>query len=413
MTIWAFVKTKCTATILVVSLLGMTQSAWGQLGPGFSGLTASADNADTAYSNPAGLTRLPDTELDTVVTFAYSASKFELKEGTTASGGDPDDDPSFFVIPALYMSKPIGERFRVGFSLNVPSGVGTDYGDDWAGRYMAQNSSLVFINFSPAAAYRVNDWLSFGGGLSIIYTSWESESAINNAGSQPDGKAKLDADGIGVGVNLGALFELSPQTRFGVAYRSETDPELEGKPEFENLGAVRRTALTNAGVLDQEINADMKTPQILQVGVYHDLTDDLALVADVLWIDFSEFGLEQVSVGNNSTSITSDYEDMWAVSLGAKYRVSEKWSAGAGAFYLSEGVDDENRTLGLPLDRMIGFGVGFERVFSKKRSLIVNLNVVDTGDKPIDQSHPLGGRIVGKYDDHYFISMDIGFVWKF
>jgi long-chain fatty acid transport protein len=336
-----------------------------------------------------------------------------LKEGTTASGGNPDDDPSFFVIPALYMSKPIGERFRVGFSLNVPSGVGTDYGDDWAGRYMAQNSSLVFINFGPAAAYRVNDWLSFGGGLSIIYTSWESESAINNAGSQPDGKAKLEADGIGVGVNLGVLFELSPKTRFGVAYRSETDPELEGKPELENLGTVRRTALMNAGVLGQEINADTKTPQILQVGVYHDLTDDFALMADVLWIDFSEFGLEQVSVGDNSTSIASDYEDMWAVSLGAKYRVSEKWSAGAGAFYLSEGVDDENRTLGLPLDRMIGFGVGVERVFSKKRSLIVNLNVVDTGDKPIDQSHPLGGRIVGEYDNHYFMSMDIGFVWKF
>jgi long-chain fatty acid transport protein len=168
-----------------------------------------------------------------------------------------------------------------------------------------------------------------------------------------------------------------------------------------------------AGVLGQEINADVKTPQILQLGVYHDLTDTVSLTADVLWIDFSEFGLEQVSVGDNSTTITSDYEDMWGVSIGAKYRASDRWSTGFGAFYISEGVDDENRTLGLPLDRMIGVGVGVERQFNKKRSLILNLNVVDTGDRPIDQSHPLGGRIVGEYDDHYFISLDIGFVWKF
>lgn len=102
-----------------------------------------------------------------------------------------------------------------------------------------------------------------------------------------------------------------------------------------------------------------------------------------------------------------------ACQLGAKYRASDRWSTGFGAFYISEGVDDENRTLGLPLDRMIGVGVGVERQFNKKRSFILNLNVVDTGDRPIDQSHPLGGRIVGEYDDHYFISLDIGFVWKF
>lgn len=139
----SYVKAQYVAVILVVGLVGLTAQAWAQLGPGFSGLTASADHAVTAYSNPAGMTRLPDTELDTVVTLAYSASKFKLREGTTASGGDPDDEPSFFVIPAFYMSKPIGEEFRVGFSLNVPSGIGSDYGDDWAGRYIAQNSSLV------------------------------------------------------------------------------------------------------------------------------------------------------------------------------------------------------------------------------------------------------------------------------
>jgi long-subunit fatty acid transport protein len=75
----SYVKAQYVAVILVVGLVGLTAQAWAQLGPGFSGLTASADHAVTAYSNPAGMTRLPDTELDTVVTLAYSASKFKLR----------------------------------------------------------------------------------------------------------------------------------------------------------------------------------------------------------------------------------------------------------------------------------------------------------------------------------------------
>jgi long-chain fatty acid transport protein len=68
-------------------------------------------------------------------------------------------------VPSFFYSEPVGERYRLGLAVNVPTGIGTDYGGAWAGRYMGQSSSLVFVNFSPVAAYRVNDWLSIGGGL--------------------------------------------------------------------------------------------------------------------------------------------------------------------------------------------------------------------------------------------------------
>jgi long-chain fatty acid transport protein len=166
--------------------------------------------------------------------------------------------------------------------------------------------------------------------------------------------------------------------------------------------------------LGQEINADMKTPQIIQVGLYHELTAAFSFTTDVMWIDFSEFGIEQISIGNNSVSFTSQFKDMWGGSVGAKYRFSPDWAAAIGAVYLSEGVDDENRTIGLSFDRVIGFGMGIERQLNKKRRLHVNLNYYDLGKAPVDtRPTPLSGRVVGEYDSHFAILLDIGLVWDF
>lgn len=44
----------------------------------------------------------------------------------------------------------MSEQIWAGFSVSVPAGIGTDYGDTWAGRYQAQSSSLFFVNLKPA-----------------------------------------------------------------------------------------------------------------------------------------------------------------------------------------------------------------------------------------------------------------------
>jgi long-chain fatty acid transport protein len=402
---------------LVVALIGFGAPAWAQAGPASTGLTASADNATTAFFNPAGLTRLDQTEIVVDLVFAYAPSHFKLKSGTTATGSPPADDSGddFLLVPSFYLSKPISKRWRFGFSVTIPMGMGADYGDNWAGRYITQESSLVFVSLTPVVAYKANSWFSIGGGPLITYTQSYSKAAVNNLPEGlPDGRIEYEADGVGVGFIVGTLFEFSPRTRLGVNYRSESEPQLETMPKFENIGPVRILALLNAGVLGKEINADLKAPQTLQLGLYHELTDKLALVADGIWIDFDQFGIEQVSVGGNSMSFSSNYKDMWAGSVGVKYRLSNKWSTALGSMYLSEGVEDEHRTLGFPLDRIFGFGVGIERRFGSNSTFQANLNYYDTGEKKIDtEPTPLSGRIVGEYDDNYAITLDIAYILRF
>jgi long-subunit fatty acid transport protein len=68
-------------------------------------LTALADSPDTAFWNPAGMTRLPKSRELQLVT-AYSSSEFAVEEATH-TGGDPHklDETNF--IPGLYYVNPL------------------------------------------------------------------------------------------------------------------------------------------------------------------------------------------------------------------------------------------------------------------------------------------------------------------
>lgn len=62
--------------LLMAALACLPAPAWAQLGPARSDSLAQADNAATAGSNPAGLTRIPREQfvLDTMVTYSDNES---------------------------------------------------------------------------------------------------------------------------------------------------------------------------------------------------------------------------------------------------------------------------------------------------------------------------------------------------
>jgi long-chain fatty acid transport protein len=66
-------------------------------------------------------------------TLVGAESKFEVEQ-SNVNGGNADNDTKFLVIPAFYYAHPINDRWSVGTSLSVPSGVGNEYGKTWSGR---------------------------------------------------------------------------------------------------------------------------------------------------------------------------------------------------------------------------------------------------------------------------------------
>jgi len=375
--------------------------------PGFTGLTALADSPDAAFWNPAGITRVQES-LELQLATAYSHSNFEVDEATFG-GGDADEQDAINFIPGAYYVKPLNDEWVYGLSVSVPSGFGWDYGKSWSGRYLSQETSLVFLALNNSLAYRWSEDLSVSAGIQIMYTASESKARVDNVGPRGDGRMKLEEDGIGAGFTLSSLYEFSPDTRFGITYRSETKIDLDGSPEVENLDNAYLVVLNNLDLLG-EIDVDFKVPQQVQLGLFHQINDRYSVTADIVWIDMSAFGVTSVSAGSDHVSVESTFEDTYFASVGLGYRWDNRTQVNVGIGYMASPVDDDDRTVYLPLDELWVFGVGVERELDSGDIVTVNFEYVDIGDAPVDQENsPLSGRVKGKYENNYAALLDISY----
>jgi long-chain fatty acid transport protein len=135
---------------------------------------------------------------------------------------------------------------------------------------------------------------------------------------------------------------------------------------------------------------------------------------DAVWFDFSEFGVTEISiVGQDVVAPDSNFNDIYALSVGAQLPVKGDTTWRFGMVYLSEAVDDEDRTFSFALDRMFGIGVGMHKELGSGNAYDLNFNLIDTGEGPIDTgSDPVRGRVAGESDNHYAITVDFSFHWR-
>ena len=398
----------------LVALAGAGLGAAGAaraVGPAASGLVAPADTAETANGNPAGLTRLQHPEWVGEVVALAASSTDEISASSGASRSITSNGS--FAIPAVYYARPWNDRLTLGISLSVPAGIGSNPGDATIGRYLLEKWTLGYLSLAPAAGYRLNDRLSLGLALNLNYASYEYESAALNGPGQPDGTMKLKDHDFGAGFQLGALYEATPTTRFGLTYHSSTTSHFSSTPEFSGLTPQRQSILQAAGILTRTVSLESKFPQALLVGTYHEFTNGASATLDVAWVDFSHFGLTQASLGNTSIT-TSDarYNDIWAGSAGLGWPLGGGWTAKVGMAYATSGISDANRTYALRLDRIWGIGAGATYRWTKEKSVEVNLSYYDLGHAPVSVGVAGIGSLSAAYSTNYAVGLNVSFRWE-
>lgn len=388
--------------------------ALGEIGPALTGLTGRANDATSVFFSPAGITRLDRPEVVAQATFMYQESKFDVQQASFA-GGDADKDSRLFIIPAAYYVHPLGERWRLGLSLNVPSGIGHDYGKKWSGRYLSEESDLAFVAASAVLAYKFTDQLSLGAGPYMIYTDAKTKARVNNLlPGFGDGSVRLEEDGAAFGYMLSAMYELTPATRIGAVYRSSVEPDLEGTPSFSNLDPVVRQGLAAVNLLGTEVDVDFTVPAQAQVGVYTELSPRWSVTGDLIWINMSEFGITRVAVAQDQISVRNDdFQDMWIGSAGLKYRYADQRAVSVGALYASSPTTDSRRSIALPFDRVISVGAGVEQpCFGFV--CYANLSYVDLGDGDLaEDGGPLLGSIDGSFSTNWAVALDFQITMRF
>ncbi len=361
------------------------------------------DGADSVYTNPAGMTGIDSDKVVGGIQLLVPTIRFD-SDVATAGGSDGGNAGSVVVIPSLFAVKALNNDWRLGLGISAPLGGGVDYGKDFVGRYQAQKSELAVISISPAAAYRVNDKLSLGAGVSFLYTSMDLHIAVNQPGPMStDGRVKMDElDDWGYQGFIGATYKATDRLTVGVVYRSEADVELEDDIKFENITLPPLNQLTSQF---DKAQIDFTYPQVVQVGLKYKLTDDTLLMADFDWEEWSAFGDTRIGLNGTGSVIQAfdrDWDDTWHLGFALAHRLSEGQAFTAGIGYDSSPVSDSKRTADLPVDEQLRFSAAYGKKFSEQLGFALGGTFLWLGEGKMDQVAQ-GERFKGEFSTNHII----------
>ncbi len=397
------------------------------MGTATAGRVALANDASTAFNNPAGMTRLDRSQLQVGLVGLDIHSEFSgqttFQDASVETAGTGKNIASFTPVSNLSYVHVLTPDLRLGVTVGSYFGLALDYGDSWQGRYYVQKAELLTMGVTPSIGYKVNDWLSVGGGATILYGKLKEDMAVNinppGPRDLPDGTLKIDTDDVGYGYNLGILLQPTKITRIGVTYISKVKLKFDDSAEVDNVPTTAPvwTAIA-ARVNNSKLDMEWTIPQAVNASLYQQLTDSLAIMANVGWQDWSQFGnigvdLSSANIDGGKT-IDAGFKDTWHGALGLHYRFAEPWLWQVGFAYDTSPVEKEHRSVMMPLDRQYRYATGIEYTYDKDITLGFDYTFIDAGKSEIDQNRgPLAGNIVGEYDPNYINAFGLRMNWKF
>ncbi len=355
-------------------------------------------SADSSWTNPAGMTGLQQDEV--LAGLQVLVPKIEFDSSVAEAGGsDGGNAGNVAAIPAFFMVKKLSDRVRLGFSVVAPQGGAMSYGDDFVGRYGATKVALAAIGGSPSVAYKVNDRLSLGGGVSIIYTQFEQSIAINQSAlipgpALPDGKVKFDnMDDLGYQPFAGLTYYLSDQLMLGVVYRAEMDVNLEGDLNFRNLDFPTPPA--------NNIEIDWDNPQTVKAGLRYEFAPGKRVAFSANWEDWSVFSKNQLAITggvlNPSGVLERNFKDTWGAGVAYVDMSNKTRGYSVGFSYDSSPVDDKDRTIDLAFDETYKLSAAYAWKGSRRLDFGLGGTLVYFGEGKVDQTAQ-GVRFKGKFD---------------
>ena len=248
------------------------QDAGSGLGNYHAGRAAIAEDASTAFYNPAGLVRIQNQQgivgANNIMTdFRYSgtASVNNIFGGampTSAQGG------TYNFVPFGHYAAPLSEKVVFGLSAVVPFGLRTDWGRNSPLRYMATLSSLNVVDVAPSLGIAVTDKFSFGVGF-------DAERAQGKfgfvAGAIAPGVNDTDANNDGTstayGYHAGVLYQFSPGTRAGLSYQSKIVHHLRGTSLF--VGPIAEAYAGMPELESDHFRVNVPLPAVSSFSVFH------------------------------------------------------------------------------------------------------------------------------------------------
>ena len=410
---------------------GLLLYEFGTAEPGLAaaGYAARAQDASTAFTNPAGMTLLEGTQALAGGQLMWLNNRFSIGDGTSpALGGDTGGRAlganGFVPGAGAFLTHGISPDLKLGFSIAGNFGSVIDYDEQWVGRYRVQQATLLGIQFVPSVAYRVTDRLSVGAGVNAVYGVFKQQVAINNLlPSAADGRLEVDDKSWGFGANLGLLYEVDPGTRVGLTWASQVDLDFRAPAQFSGLGPGLSALLASRGLLDAQLSIGTRIPQQVMASAFSQIDERWAVLGNVGWQQWSKFGQVAIGIDNtaNPVALTTSipFKDTWHVAAGAQYRLSDPWRLNFGVAYDSGFQDGGSVSPLVPVNAAWRFGVGGEQQISRSVKWGIAGELLYGGTLDVNQRSVLppaaGGRgdLAGSYRNTTSVVVSVYGNWSF
>ena len=393
------------ATPIISNAAGfaLIEQSGSGMGNAYAGAAAVAEDASTIFFNPAGMTYIQGTQVVGALHLIRPQGEFN-DEGSVGGlgrprGGEGGDAGGLNFVPNFYYKRDISDAVKFGLGVGAPFGLKTEYDNDWLGRFQGIKSDLKTVNINPALAFKVNDQLSLGFGINAMWIQAELTSAVNLVPlGGTESKLKVKGDDWGFGYNFGAIYQVTQDTRFGLAFRSKVDQKLRGDSDspFTTLDANPNQRLNG------DVTAETTLPETLSFSGFTHLDDRWDLMGDVTWTRWSRFRELRVLRENGSTLTVTpqNWDNTMRYSIGLNYKYSDTLKLRAGVAYDEEAISNEFRTVRIPGNdrKWLTFGAGWQATPDTKLDIAYAHLFISDPEIDDNQVAIARGRVRGDYD---------------
>lgn len=394
------------------------QSSLG-LGRAYAGAGIVGDDLSAVHYNPAGMVLLPGVQMQAGGVWIAVDAPFKGKDGSEENGRLKGQ-----MIPAGYITRQVNDQFWLGFAMTVPFGMGTEYDENWNFSQRGTDSKIYTFDMNPSFAYKVNDFVSFGGGVSVQYAKAELSLGFPGLGS-----AAVEGDSWDWGYNLGIMISPTDKLRFGLSYRSSIEHKASGTTEINTplLNNIN-SGLGTSFLMNSDVT--IETPDTVMLTGTWEATEKLRLSGLVRWANWSKFktlslknsdylpilnqGVIQATGGKmnlEEVNIENNWEDTWLFSVGADYKLNNNWTVRGGIAYEMDPIDDQTTRMAvIPDTDRLWLTLGSTYKYNDDLQFDVGAAYLKgIGDKDLYSHQGAGAIKVGEYDklDCYMVGVQM------
>ena len=251
-------------------------------------------------------------------------------------------------VPNFFAQYKVNDRVAVGFGVYVPFGLAIEYPKDWIGTDHGIDSELAVIDYSTAVAVKATDKLSLGLGVFARNANVDLTSSKTIAPGMKF-ENEFDLEDWGWGLNAGAMYEFTKNTRAGIAYRSRSQHQIKG--DFDIM----------KGYLNKTVSATlpMDAPELVSLSAFHKLNDKIGLSAGAKWTRWTRFDALRIKNFASPVEVAQRWKNTWDISIGMDYYHSENWTFRTGiGFDESPVPNSHERTTAIADNDRWEFAVG-------------------------------------------------------